>query len=155
MKRKGYMVFFSTVLILTLSLLMGYQCIAFAADAKLVKIEPVPPLTRTPEGSIITHKATGLSIVPKVLEIDKNTIVIWLNGATEEVKVIFEEGKVCKDLVLNPKDFNLDERSCFVTTFMPWGATSSLVFPKPGKFAYSIETSGGKLKAKGEIIVRK
>jgi hypothetical protein len=118
---------------------------AGAAEAQLVKIQPAG------EGVL-----AGLYIDPPVLYIDKNTIVIWMNGVPQrEVQVVFQEGKACKDVTINPMGFGLDAVNCYVTSFIPYGDTSSLQFPEPGTFKYVVQTEGAKLRAKGVIEVRR
>ena len=120
--------------------------VAMAAEAQLVKIQPVGE-----EG-----KVTGLYIDPQNLYVDKNTIVIWMNGVPEqEIQVVFEEGKACKDVTANPMGFKLDASNCYVTSFVPYADTSSLQFPESGVFNYIVQTEGGKLRAKGKIEVRR
>jgi hypothetical protein len=123
---------------------------AVAAEAKIVKIQPVE------EG--MGGKLIGLYIDPQTLHIEKNTIVIWMNGVPQqEVQVAFEEGKACKDVTANPIGFHPDldkETSCYVASYIPYAATSSLQFPQAGTFKYFVQTKEGKVKAKGEIIVR-
>jgi hypothetical protein len=97
----------------------------------------------------------GLRIEPDFLVISKGGCVIWSNwvrGVGEDVKVIFEEGKTCRDMTEAPSGFKLDESSCYVTSWLPFGATSSLKFKEEGTFAYTVETQTGK-KAKGTINV--
>jgi hypothetical protein len=121
---------------------------AVATEAQLVKIQPISDPLK--EGSL-----SGLAIDPETLNIKKNTIVLWMNGVPqEEVQVIFEDGKACKDVTANPVRFEMPGNStCYVTTFIPFGDTSSLQFPQAGTFKYSIKNLKGNFKASGEIIV--
>ena len=140
---------FSVVVGLSLMFVMGmmlaHQSTASAAEAVLVKIQPVG------EGTV-----TGLFVDPPTTTIDKNTIVIWMNGVPQqEVQVVFEEGKTCKDVTANPMGFKLDATNCYVTTFIPYADTSSLQFPESGTFDYVVQTDGAKLRAKGKIEVRR
>jgi hypothetical protein len=91
---------------------------------------------------------------PKTLFVDKGSCVIWLNWIrTNEIKIIFEEGKKCEDMTDAPVLFSLDAANCYVTTWVPLGGTSSLRFNEEGTFEYTIEVRGG-TKAKGTILVR-
>jgi hypothetical protein len=119
------------------------QNMAPAAEAQLIKIQPVGD-----------RNVTGLHIDPSNLSISKNTIVIWMNGVPDrEVQVVFENGKICKDVTVNPMRFKLDAKDCFVTTFIPFADTSSLQFPEAGTFNYTVQTEGAKLRSKGKIEV--
>jgi hypothetical protein len=91
------------------------------------------------------------------LYVSKNAVVIWLNSVQgEEIQVSFKDGKVAMDVSFSPafKSFCLDSSSCFVTSFIPYAATSSLQFTKPGTFDYSVSNRTGKYSVKGKIIVR-
>jgi hypothetical protein len=106
-------------------------------------------------------KTTGnnpeLTLSNPTLHVTKNTIVIWMNGVKdEELQVSFKDGKATQDLSFSPafKSFCLDQSSCFVTSFIPYTATSSLQFTKPGTFNYSVSNLKGTFTAKGTIIVR-
>jgi hypothetical protein len=143
---------------LSVMLVMGMHLIshgsAVAAEAQLVKIQPVGEVVE--RDVTLAGKLTAIKLDPQTLHIKKNTIVVWLNGVLgQEVKVIFEEGKACKDVTVNPMGFSLDrETSCYVTSFIPYAATSSLQFSQPGTLKYTVETADAKIKAKGEIIVK-
>jgi hypothetical protein len=91
------------------------------------------------------------------LYIAKNGVVIWLNSVQgEEIQVVFKDGKAAMDVSFSPafKSFCLDSSSCFVTSFIPYAATSSLQFTKAGTFDYSVSNRTGKYTVKGKIIVR-
>ncbi|SPD75274.1 hypothetical protein PITCH_A510009 [uncultured Desulfobacterium sp.] len=89
---------------------------------------------------------------PDTIKVDKGTCVVWVNFAREnEIKVIFEQGKVCKDVTKAPVGFKLDAKNCYVTNYMPFGGTSSLLFDEPGEFKYILEAGGERLN--GKIIV--
>ena len=101
--------------------------------------------------------STSLFIEPSVLRIQKGTCVIWLNWVkTEEVRIVFEDGKKCEDMTDSPIGFELDAEDCYVTTFVARGETSSLMFNEPGTFTYVIRVSGaeGAEEVQGEVIVQ-
>lgn len=92
-----------------------------------------------------------------IIYVPKGSIVIWLNGVEDqEVQVSFKDGKTCQDVVYSPKfkGFSLNAKSCFVTTFMPYAATSSLKFTVPGTFEYDVLTGDGTMTTKGKVVVR-
>ena len=100
---------------------------------------------------------TSLFIEPSVLRIQKGTCVIWLNWVkTEEVRIVFQDGKKCEDMTDSPIGFELDASDCYVTTFVARGETSSLMLNEPGTFAYVIKLSGaeGAEEVQGEVIVQ-
>ena len=130
--------------LIIIGLLLVIQGPAMAADAKLVKIQPVG------EGELV-----GFYLDPPNLTIKKNSIVVWLSAVQEEdVQVIFMEGKTCQDVTANSKKFSMDKkRGCYVTTFMSFAETSSLQFVESGAFKYYVATTTGKIKTKGTIVV--
>jgi len=116
-----------------------------AFEAKLVKIVPLA------EGA-------GFYVDPPTINIKMDTVVVWLNGVRDkELKVVFQEGKTCMDVTANPNPdqpgFYLDADSCYVTSFVPYAATTMLQFPKMGTFDYKVVTKDGQTQAKGSIIV--
>jgi hypothetical protein len=116
-----------------------------AADATIIKIFKA----EGPKGEV--------SLAPPDLYITKNTVVIWMNGIEgKEVKVVFEDGKACKDVSFSPsqKGFGLDATTCYVTSFIPYASTSSLKFTDVGTFEYQVLTQDAKTGIKGKIIVR-
>ena len=81
--------------------------------------------------------------------------MIWYNRATANgVKVIFEEGKKCASVSDAPTGFNLDHEQCYVTSWLPFGGTSSLRFKETGTFEYAIEVTSGGLAEKGERVAK-
>jgi hypothetical protein len=90
---------------------------------------------------------------PDTVTVKKDTCVIWLNWArTEQVQVVFEEGKVCEDVTESPVGFKLDAVNCYVTDDIPLGATSSLLFVEEGEYKYILKS--GTKKVNGKIIVK-
>ncbi len=134
-----------TLLFIFMSLLLVIRGPAMAADAKLVRILPVGE-----------NKLVGFYPDPTNLVIEQNTIVVWLSSVQEEdIQVIFMEGKTCRDVTANAKEFSMDKtRGCYVTSFMSFAETSSLQFVESGAFSYYVATADGKIKAKGTIAVR-
>ncbi|MDY6971971.1 MAG: hypothetical protein SV775_06555 [Thermodesulfobacteriota bacterium] len=104
-------------------------------------------------------KNQTINIDPSLLEAKKNTIVLWMNGIfNEEIQIVFEDGRKCMDVTVNPDlkhpGFFMDAKNCFVTSFIRYTDTSSLQFPEPGNFEYTVLTMDGKMKGKGRIVVR-
>jgi hypothetical protein len=98
---------------------------------------------------------TTMRIEPDVLWVAPGACVIWVNlSRAAEALVIFEEGKVCQDATESPTGFQLNAKSCFVTNFIPHGATSSLKFMQEGTYNYRFEGAGA-TPAEGRIIVKK
>jgi plastocyanin len=101
-----------------------------------------------------------LKVEPETLQVSKGTCVIWFNRAGYEVKVIFEDGKQCASVSDVPVGFSLDHDGCYVTSWIPVGATSSLRFQQEGALDYTIKVSSGRAEdeggkeTKGRIIVR-
>lgn len=106
-------------------------------------------------------KAAGetkdLTLSPPELFVQKGTVVIWMNGIQgEEIQVVFKDGKACKDVSFSPeyKGFSLDSKSCFVTSFIPYAATSSLQFTEKGTFDYTVSNATGRISGKGKVTVQ-
>lgn len=100
---------------------------------------------------------TELMLSPPDLYVKKNTVVIWMNGIQgEEIQVVFRDGKACKDVSFSPeyKGFSLNSKSCYVTSFIPFAATSSLQFTETGTFDYAVSNPTGRITGKGKVIVR-
>ena len=110
------------------------------------------------------HIRTHAGIEPQILEVAKGDCVVWINWARDEnVKVIFRDGKKCADMTRAPVKFKQDFSGCYLTDFLGFGETSSLVFVEGGKFDYEVEftkigsfygAGGGATKIFGTIIVK-
>ena len=96
-----------------------------------------------------------IEVEPGTAFVAKGTCVIWSNWVrTDEIKIIFEDGKKCEDMTDAPVGFKMDAAAnCYVTTWVPLGGTSSLKFNEEGTFEYAIEAKGGP-KAGGKIVVQ-
>jgi hypothetical protein len=119
-----------------------------AADAQLIRIQP--------EGK---DKITGFYADPPTVYIKKDSIVVWMSGVPGiEIQIVFNDGKTCKDVTANPNlkqpGFYMDSKNCYVTTFLPYGDTTTLQFSEEGKYEYQAVTEDGKMQAKGTIIVK-
>ena len=119
--------------------------------ASLIKISPVGGQT-----------ILGMHIEPSTAYIKKGDAVVWLNQvissmkAKPEVSIEFADGKKCKSAVyVEQPYFKVDEaRQCFVTTWMPYGTTSSLEFINAGTYEYTVKVKDAKdVVATGKIIV--
>lgn len=145
MKRTKLIWFVGIVLSITIGLLPATIGTSFATSASLIRV----------------YTASGdkpaLELDPPTLYVPKGSVVIWVNGVmNQELKVVFKDGKACQDVAISPefKGFQLDSKSCFVTTFMPYASTSSLQFTDVGTFEYDIVTEDGKLTTKGKVVIR-
>ena len=150
MKKVKISFLFGTILLaVTMMMFIAGPAIAQTfTSAALVKIEP------DNEGG----KLAGFLIDPATRYVKKNTIVVWLSGVPEiEVQIVFEEGKTCRDVTANPNmkipGFFLDSRNCYVTSFLPYAATTTLQFVEVGTYEYEVVTADGKMKTKGKIVV--
>ena len=119
--------------------------------AVLIKISPVGGQT-----------ILGMHIEPSTAYIKTGDAVVWLNEvvsgmkAKPEISIEFADGKKCKSAVYAEQPyFNLDEaRQCFVTTWMPYGTTSSLEFINAGTYEYTVKVKdAGEVVANGKIVV--
>jgi len=144
MVRTGKFLLIGAVLVFAFGLVLGSQGVVSAQDAKLIKIH-----------SVGEEKLAGLFIDPASAYIKKNTIVVWMSGvAQSSIKIEFADGKTCKSVTAHAVDFDLDkERWCFVTSYVPFAATSSLQFTDVGEYVYKVITKDGKISATGKLIV--
>lgn len=98
-----------------------------------------------------------ITLDPPTLSISKGTVVTWLNWSrnTECVQISFEEGKRCEDGTDAPSGFSMRTDGCYVTSWISFGGTSSLLFTEPGTFDYVVEakTGGEVRKETGRIVV--
>ena len=138
------------ILLSALSLLV-FSLTLFMASLEAVNAEACF-IVKVRGGSV--DDETDVRITPPKLTIEKDTCIIWLNRLrTKEIMVKFEEdGKTCLDKTISPSGFEMAQ-NCYLTTWMPYGGTSSLVFNQPGTFNYTVEVTGGK-KVKGTITVK-
>lgn len=137
-----------SVLAVGLGMLLSTAADIFAQEAAIVKI-----WAKT-EG-----ETKGIRVDPSLLTIEKNTIVVWMNGVPDtEVQIVFQEGKTCRDITANPNlkqpGFFLDSKGCYSTTFLPYTETSTLQFPEVGSFDYKVVTADGTMSSKGIIVVK-
>jgi len=97
----------------------------------------------------------SINIEPMNSFISKGDCVVWFNRlVTDEVQVIFEEGKKCLDVTNAPMGFTLDAQTCYVTSWIPFTGTSSLRFMEKGTYEYTVKAKGWKgITAKGRINV--
>jgi hypothetical protein len=131
------------VLVFVAAVLMISQGTITAQDCRIIRIH----------GQGFPDKSVWLE--PETLLIPKNGCIIWINFAKGNVKVIFEEGKKCKDVTEAPSAFSMDHAlGCYVSSFVDVGATSSLKFVEEGTFSYKVEIEGISDKATGSIVVR-
>lgn len=117
----------------------------FAENASLIQIGKGP------------GDSKELMVAPADLSVQKGTVVIWMNGVQgEEIQVVFKDGKACKDVSFSPefKGFSMDSKSCYVTSFIPYAATSSLQFTEKGTFEYTVSNATGRINGKGKVTVK-
>jgi plastocyanin len=122
-KSKLFLMATGTVFILTMVIFIGNPITIGAAEKCTIV-------------TIQSHE--GIS--PETLRIKKGDCVVWMNWTRgEDVKIIFKEGKKCQDSTKSPVGFKMDWRSCYVTDYLDFGRTSSLLFDQAGTFSYEVE----------------
>jgi|LQYC01.1.fsa_nt_gi plastocyanin len=99
-----------------------------------------------------------LTIEPATIFINKGDCVVWFNRVfTEEIQVAFKEGKKCLDVTKSPMGYTLNASNCYVSTWMPFAATSSLQFMEKGTYKYVVTVEAksmpGQNVQEGQIIV--
>ena len=139
-KKKFLTTLIALALVFSAFVLIFHQKGLNAGECRLIRIYGEP------DGQV------PFGLEPDIIRIKNGTCVVWANLSREqEVQVIFEEGKVCKDVTTAPMGFQLDAKNCYVTNYIPFGATSSLLFEKEGVFKYVL--TAGKTKVQGKVIV--
>ncbi len=137
MKKVKYVIVI--VLALGLGMLFSLQSTVSAQECQIIRIND--------DGNTIR-------LVPDSSHVNKGTCVIWVNWSTNsDVNIMFEQGKVCKDVVEASMDFKINKDSCFISNLiLTKGGTASLVYEKEGSFDYVAKTMNGQ-KASGKIVV--
>ena len=143
MEKKRLVFTVGFVFILALTFLLAKQSTSNASECRNVRI-------------IAFASYQEVTLDPKTTHANKGDCVIWYNhAASSGVKIVFEDGKKCTDVVEASMDFQLDENSCLITkTNIPPRGTASFVFDKAGSFDYIAEVTGTALKIKGTIKVQ-
>ena len=141
--KRGKFILVGAVLLIAFVLVIGSQNFIFSQGSLLIKLHAVGG-----------DKLTGIFIDPTVAYVKKDDIVVWMSGIeAEDLKIEFADGKKCKKVTAHAINFNLDtERWCYVTSFIPFAATSSLQFTDVGEYFYKVYTSSG-ITARGRIVV--
>ena len=143
MRKKKLFSVVSLFLILAIAFILANQETSSASECRIVRI-------------IAFASYQNVTLDPKTTYANKGDCVIWYNqAASSGVKIIFEDGKKCTDVVEASMDFQLNEDSCLVTKAnIPPRGTASFVFDKAGSFDYIAEVTGTALKIKGTIKVQ-
>lgn len=82
-----------------------------------------------------TEHPIMMMLEPDAYFLSEGDCVVWYNQfTTEVVKVTFEEGKKCLNVTNAPTGFSLNAKSYYVTSWMPFGGTSSLRFMEKGTY---------------------
>jgi len=137
MKRKRVVVGMGIAVIVAVSALLLQSSTIQAQDCRVIRIQ-----------GMVTHQS--IRVEPEVLSIGKGTCVIWFNRATaNEIKIVFREGKRCASVSDAPMGFSLDHEQCFVTSWIPFGGTSSLRFNETGTYDYEVQITTGEAPEKG------
>ena len=130
-------------IVLNMDIFSANPNMAIGAEPQFVKIQFAREVT-----------GTKLHIYPPTIEINKGTIVVWMNEVPQqEVRVLFQEGKNCMHSTMNPTKFNLDSTNCYASNFMTYYETSQLQFTQPGTFKYIVQTKDFQFNAEGVVIV--
>ncbi len=110
---------------------------------------------------IITFQGKN-GLTPNKLEIDQGDCVVWVNWTgsashrfESEVLIKFDEDSKCIDAIQSPVvGFALEPKSgCFTSKALGYGDTASLVFTRPGVYAYKLESKTGTTQ-EGQVLVK-
>ncbi len=143
MNKKAMTIFMGVLFLFCLSAILVSQGTANASEARIIRIMGGE-----------SYNVKGIRLEPEILAVSPGSVVIWNNWARAyEVKIIFEDGKVCDDVSDAETGFKMDSKNCYVTTWIKLGGTTSLRFNEKGTYKYTVETPGG-IKGKGEIQVQ-
>ena len=90
----------------------------------------------------IVHISSHEGIDRETLTISRGDCVVWINMTHGEgVKITFREGKKCADMTKSPVGFKPDWSGCYLTDYLDFGKTSSLIFVEAGTFKYEVQFS--------------
>jgi plastocyanin len=101
------------------------------------------------------------NIEPNMLTIKKGDCVVWINftgtsaGYTkEDIQLSFKDGKKCVRATKAPVGFAMDvSKACYITGWLSYGQTASLMFTDPGTYDYQVDFKVGG-NNKGTITVK-
>ncbi|RPI99229.1 MAG: hypothetical protein EHM36_16300, partial [Deltaproteobacteria bacterium] len=105
-----------------------------------------PEIVGAQEKCFPIHIRSKAGIEPDLLNVNRGDCVVWINWTRgEDAQIIFRDGKKCADMTKSPVKFKPDFSGCYLTDFLSFGETASLVFVEAGKFDYEVEfrTPGG------------
>jgi hypothetical protein len=134
--------------------------LAAAILAVIIGLFYLSPDAAAEEGSIIKIEAGGdktpqaIAIRPQTLTVEKDTIVIWLNAVRDdELNILFDDGEQTKAATGNPSGFDLTKNGVYAAKYLPFIATASLRFVKPGTYSYRVISQKNKFETLGTITV--
>lgn len=144
-----------SLFVVTVLIVAGVACVVGLTNAEAQEHRLVRILGGLSTGA--AELKQPITLDPPTLSIPKGTVVTWLNWSrnTECVQVSFEDGKKCEDGTDAPTGFSMRPDGCYVTSWISFGGTSSLLFTEPGTFSYVVEakTGGEVRKETGRIVV--
>lgn len=144
MKRKRYVAMLAVVLTVGLFTFLGSaQNANSAAQCRIVRVY---------DETTVPGEAR-IRLEPQEIAVEGKTCIIWVNLGKAEMKVTFTEGKKCVDGTESASGFSLSD-ACYITSWIPFGATSSLTFVEKGAYEYTIEWEASAAKAMGKIVVQ-
>jgi plastocyanin len=144
MKLKKMTNYFAIVLAVSAVFIVTDYSVSSADECRMVKIN-----------SMATWYEYKLGLEPKTIRINKGTCLTWYNRSITNVRLLFEDGKDCVDVIDAASEFMIDGNACLISkTHILHGDTASLVFKKKGSYKYYIELDGGKDKLQGRVFVR-
>lgn len=141
--RSSIVVLSGVIVLVALAFLMVTPTVSSGGDCRVIRI-----YSSAAQGGL-----GDIRIEPAAMAVYKGTCIIWVNLGKGEAKVTFQDGKKCDDAAEAEAGFSMIE-TCFVTTWMPTGATTSLTFQQEGMYEYEISWQGDKVTAKGRIVVQ-
>ena len=145
MNKKKLMIVMGFIFVLAMILLLSTLGTISAQGCRIIKIQS----KMGQKGTIMVEPGTAL--------ISKGDCVVWFNRFPEaNVKVTFEEGKRCVDQTKQPTGgWNLNEKNCYVASWIPFTGTSDLRFMEKGTYKYVVNAEGmGDIMAEGKIVVK-
>jgi len=95
------------------------------------------------------------NIEPNMLTVKKGDCVVWMNWTRDQdVLLSFKEGEKCLRATKAPVGFAMDvSKGCYITGWLSYGQTSSLMFAEPGTYTYELAFKVGG-KNTGTIVVK-
>ena len=95
-------------------------------------------------------------IIPVMSKVSPGSTVTWVNWVRGgQIKVLFKDGKKCKNVTADPQGYSLDSKTeSYSTDYLPGGQKISLKFMEKGTYDFEVYAQGKIRPVKGQIVVQ-